>query len=83
MIKGIRDKILYFIKKGDPEGIPRAHDVRKVSASLNNFQYMDFEDLRSYTGWKSQRVFFKHYAKSLEEVTLPVVAAGKVAIPHL
>ena len=82
LIKGVRDKILYFIKKGDPEGIPKAHDVRKVSSSLNYFQYMDFEDLCEYTGWKSLKVFFKHYAKSQEEVTLPVVAAGKVIFPN-
>ena len=79
--KGTRDKILNFIKQGDPEGSPMLHDVRKVSSSLNFFHCMNFEDLREYTGWKSQKVFYRHYAKSIEEISLPVVAAGKVIPP--
>ena len=75
-VEGIRHKILCFIKNADPGSWPEAHDVRKVASSLNYFESMSFEDLKQYTGWKSQKVFYRHYVKSIEQVSLPVVAAG-------
>ena len=77
-VDGVRQKILYFIKAADPESWPTVHEVRKVATSLNYFEFMEFEDLKEYTGWKSQKVFYRHYLKSIEEVSLPTVAAGKV-----
>ena len=77
-VDGVRQKILYSIKSADPGSWPKAHEVRKVATSLNYFEFMEFEDLKQYTGWKSQKVFYRHYLKSIEEVSLPTVAAGKV-----
>ena len=77
-VDGVRQKILYFIKAADPESCLTAHEVRKVATSLNYFEFMEFEDLKHYTGWKSQKVFYRHYLKSIEEISLPTVAAGKV-----
>ena len=71
----------YFIKRADPDSIPSGHDPRKVASSLNFFQYMSFEGLRTYTGWKSTRVFYKHYLKKLQEVKHFVVAAGNIVKP--
>ena len=64
-IDGIRQQILYFIKEADPESIPKAHDVRAIATSVNYFHFMDFQALSEYTGWKSSRVFMKHYFENL------------------
>ena len=77
-VDGVRQKILYFIKAADPDSVPAVHEVRKTASSLNYFEFMEFEDLKEYTGWKSQKVFYRHYLKSIEEISLPTVAAGKV-----
>ena len=77
-IDGIRQQILYFIKEADLESIPKAHDVRAIATSVNYFHYMDFQALTEYTGWKSPRVFMKHYFKNLESLRFHTVAAGKV-----
>ena len=42
---------------------------------------MSFEGLQAYMGWKSTKVFFKHYSKQLYEVKRMLVAAGKVVKP--
>ena len=80
-IDGIRQQILYFIKEADPESIPKAHDVRAVATSVNYFHFMDFQALTEFTGWKSSRVFVKHYFKNLEALRFHTVAAGKVVPP--
>ena len=80
-IDGIRQQILYFIKEADPESIPKAHDVRAIATSVNYFHYMDFQALTGYTGWKSSRVFMKHYFKNLDTLRFHAVAAGKVVPP--
>ena len=46
-------KIVYFINQGDPSSGAAIHQVRKLAASLNFFQYLCFDDLKDYTGWKS------------------------------
>ena len=61
--------------------MPSGHEPRKVASSMNFFQYMSFEGLQAYTGWKSSKVFFKHYLKQLKEVKHFVVAAGSVIKP--
>ena len=60
-IKGIRQQILHFIKEADPESVPKAHDVRAISTSINYFHNMDFQALSAYTRWKSVGMFLKHY----------------------
>ena len=70
-----------MIKETDPESIPKAHDVRAIATSVNYFHYMDFQALTEYTGWKSTRVFMKHYFKNLESLRFHTVAAGKVVPP--
>ena len=78
---GIKQQILYFIKEADPHSIPKAHQVRAMATSQNYFQYMDFQALTPYTGWKSNRVFLKHYLRNIEELRFHAVAAGKVLQP--
>ena len=80
-IDGIRQQILYFIKLADPDSILRAHDVRKVATSINYFYHMDFDALTKYTGWRSKKVFLRHYFKQLEDLKFHTVAAGKVIPP--
>ena len=55
--------------------------LRKLASSLNFFQFMNFKDLAKMTGWKSNRVFYRHYLANIENISLPVVAAGKVIPP--
>ena len=81
-VDGVRQKIMYFIKAADPDSVPAVYEVRKTASSLNYFEFMEFEDLKEYTGWKSQKVFYRHYLRSIEEVSLLTVAAGKVVKAH-
>ena len=82
-INGIRQQILYFIKEADPASVPKAHQIRAMATSLNYFQYMDFSALTNYTGWKSSRVFMRHYLKNIDATKFHAVAAGKVIMPTL
>ena len=77
-LKQLKAKLLYFIKLADPNSVPTGHEVRKVASSMNFFEFMDFGELCKYTGWKSTRVFFRHYLRKIEELKHNVVAAGKV-----
>ena len=81
-INGIRQQILYFIKEADPESIPKAHQVRAIATSINYFHHMDFKALTGYTGWKSPKVFMKHYFKNIDKLRFHTVAAGKVVPPN-
>ena len=80
-ISGIRQQILYFIKTADPASVPTAHQVRAIATSVNFFQFMDFQALSQYTGWKSSRVFLRHYFKNIDALKFYTVAAGKVIVP--
>ena len=77
----LRSKLTTFIRRADPNSMPKGHDPRKVASSLNFFSHMSFDNLKSYTGWKSSKVFFRHYLKKLTEVKHFVVAAGNVCKP--
>ena len=78
---GVRQQILYFIKEADPSSVPKAHNVRAIATSINFFHYMDFQALTEYTGWKSDRVFKRHYFKNIQALQFYAVAAGKVVPP--
>ena len=80
-LKQSRAKLLYFIQATDPDSGPAGHDTRKVATTINLFEFMNFSDLAKYTGWRSPRVFYKHYLKSVEEVRYSLVAAGRVVRP--
>ena len=82
-INGIRQQILYFIKEADPDSVPTAHQVRALATSVNFFQFMDFQALTHYTGWKSSKVFMKHYFKNIDALKFHAVAAGKIVSPSL
>ena len=71
-------KIIQFVNAADPHKTMSVHMLRKIAASLNYFTFMNFEHIKMYTGWKSTRVFYKHYLRNIEQLSLPVVAAGKV-----
>ena len=76
-IKNLGAKIIEFVNAADPHKKMSVHELRKIAASLNYFEFMKFSDIAKCTGWKSTRVFFKHYLKSIEDIHLLVVAAGK------
>ena len=61
--------------------MPTPHQVRSVATSVNFFQYMDFQALSKYTGWKSSKVFMRHYFKNIDALKFHAVAAGKVVAP--
>ena len=82
-INGIWQQILYFIKEADPNSVPKAHQVRALATSINFFQHMDFMALKAYTGWKSSKVFLRHYFKNIDATKFHAVAAGKVILPTL
>ena len=82
-IKELGGKIIEFINLADPNKHVTVHYLRKVASSLNFFQYMEFNSLTKYTGWKSPKVFFRHYLANIEAISLPVVAAGRVVLPDL
>ena len=67
-LDGVKQQILYFIKKVSLGCVPKAHEVRKAATSVNYFQHMQFEPLKEYTGWKSERVFFKQYFVEIEQL---------------
>ena len=80
-IRQLRAKLLYFIKEADPNSVPAGHDCRRLASSLNFFKTMSFEGLQAYTGWRSPRVFFRHYLRTVEGVDRSFVAAGTVVGP--
>ena len=80
-VKQLRAKLLYFIKKADPESVPRGHDPRKIASSLAFMSNMNFAGLQAYTGWSRPSVFYKHYLRQIEDVRRSVVAAGVVLNP--
>ena len=81
-LDGIKQQILYLIKRTNPGSVPTVHQVRKAATSLNFFQQMQFDPLKEYTGWKSSKVFLKHYCVNMEALKYHAVAAGKVVGPH-
>ncbi|XP_068244294.1 uncharacterized protein [Palaemon carinicauda] len=81
-LKGIRQHILYFTKQANPESFPHVHDIRAVATSVNYFHHMNFDELTKYTGWKSPKVFKRHYLKPLEALKFATVAAGNVVPPE-
>ncbi|XP_068200405.1 uncharacterized protein [Palaemon carinicauda] len=81
-LKGIRQQILYFIKQANPESFPHVHDIQAVATSINYFHHMNFDELTKYTGWKSPKVFKRHYLKPLEALKFATVAAGNVVLPE-
>ena len=71
----------FFINAADPDSVPTAHQVRAIATSVNFFQYMDFKALSHYTGWKSSKVFLRHYFRNIDVLKFYAVAAGKVVVP--
>ena len=80
--KQLGNKIIALICSAEPDKSANVHQLRGISASLNFYEYMNFEDLKGYTGWKSPRVFFRHYLNNIQDLSVPVVAAGKVIHPR-
>ena len=52
-VKELGNKIIEFVNKADPNKHMSVHHLRKIASSLNFFQFMSFDDLKKYTGWKS------------------------------
>ena len=69
------------MRAADPDRVPAGHVARKVATSINFFEFMILSDLARYTGWRSSRVLYRNYLKSLEDVRYSLVAAGGVVRP--
>ena len=57
-IRQLGAKIIEFVNATEPHKKMSVHMLRKIAASLNYFQFMKFEDIKKYTGWKSIRTFY-------------------------
>ena len=79
--KQLAQKIVFFIERADPNQHAHVHQIRGLATSLNFLKHLCFEDLKKYTGWKSPRVFYKHYLGPISQLSVPVVAAGKIVRP--
>ena len=77
--KQLAQKIVFFIERADPNQHVHVHQIRNVATSVNFLKHLCFEDLTKNTGWKSPRVFFKHYFGPISLWSGPVVAAIKIA----
>ena len=64
---GLSVSIARLIKQSQPHTFPRSHDVRKISASLAFLGNMSIDDINSRVGWRSRRVFKKHYLLNIKE----------------
>ena len=66
-LSGVRLAICRLIKQSQPDSLPKCHDIRKMASSLAFFTHMDFSEIASLTGWRSIKVFYKHYLKNIKE----------------
>ena len=53
--------ICHLINEADPGKIPKAHDVRKISASLAWVRGLKVEDILKNVFWKNSSVFVRTY----------------------
>ena len=81
-IAKIRLYLCMFIRIADPGSVPLSHDLRKIASSFAFFHSMSFQEIQGVTGWKSCRVFVKHYLKQINEVSSSFVALGS-KVPKL
>ena len=66
-----------LIKLSNPGSIPRSHDIRKLAASFAFFRFMSTEEICSFTGWWSVRVFRRSYLVDIECLVNKAVVMGK------
>ena len=64
---GLSLAMVRLIREAQPDSFPRAHDVRKISTSLAFMRNMKIADITNSTGWKSTKVFLKHYLINIQE----------------
>ena len=61
----------------NPRSIPKSHDIRKMAASFGFFRSMSLEEVCSFAGWRSVKVFRKHYLIDIEALANSAVILGK------
>ena len=67
-LAAMRLAIVRFIKSSQPLSLARAHDLRKVATSLAFFSKMNIDTINKKMGWKSRKVFLKHYLHRVKEL---------------
>ena len=72
----VRYKLAQLIKKANPDSIPKSHDMRKVAFSLAFFSGMSFDEMSTFSGWKSHRIFLRHYLKEIGDLSRNCVTVG-------
>ena len=77
-IRGLTKRMVTLIREANPDSFPHVHDIRKYATTLAFLGGATLDDLSRYTGWRSIRVFWRHYKKSVEDLTFTVQAAGSV-----
>ena len=80
-IRKLRWYMCKLIKLSNPESYPRTHDIRKMAASFAFFNQMSLEEICSFSGWRSLKVFRKHYLIDIEHLSSGTVVMGKPMHP--
>ena len=80
-IHKLRLALCKFIRLGDSNAFPKAHDLRKTATSYAFFKGMSSSQLCDLVGWSSIQVFKRHYLKQIDEISSPLVVLGTVVNP--
>ena len=77
-VKGLNSAICSIIRDAEPEAKARAHDIRRMAASLSFLKDMNIGDLTEEFNWSSPAVFYKHYfmAVSLPDRPIAIPSRG-------
>ena len=75
-IQKLRLSLCKFIRMGDPGSFPKSHDLRKYASSFAFLSTMTSDRLCSLVGWKSIKVFKRHYLRKIQQVSAPFIAIG-------
>ena len=76
-VNGLRSAICSVIRDAEPEAKAKAHDIRKMSASLSLLRDMNIGDLTEEFNWSSSAVFYKHYFMAMNLPDRPIAVPGR------
>ena len=76
-INKLRWYLCKLIKLSNPGVFPRVHEIRKMAASFSFFNQMSTSEILSLAGWRSIRIFKKHYLVDIQAISNNCVVFGK------
>ena len=76
-IRKLRWYMCRLIRLSNPDSYPKTHDIRKMAASFAFFNQMSLSDICSFSGWRSLKVFRKHYLIDIQHLSTRAVVLGK------